>query len=112
MTYVAEPYFEVAEQLLTGLTGGIARETHRFFAAANGFRFEHDDVVAESVQAIGQADGSFFAFQPGIDFVVWDSGELSFIATNDNPAVPAQRATWPDEARTIRSIGITGLSRT
>ena len=32
MSYVAEPYFEVAEQLLTGLTGGVARETHRFFA--------------------------------------------------------------------------------
>ena len=24
MSYVAEPYFEVAEQILTGLTGGVA----------------------------------------------------------------------------------------
>lgn len=98
MSYVAEPYFEVAEQLLTGLTGGVARETHRFFAAANGFRFEHDDVVAETVAAIGQAGGAFVAFRPGIDFTVSEAGELSFIAADDNPAVPAQRATWPDEA--------------
>ena len=40
MTYVAEPYLYVADQILTGLTGGVARETHRFFAGANAFSFE------------------------------------------------------------------------
>lgn len=98
MSYVAEPYFEVAEQLLTGLTGGVARETHRFFASANSFRFEHDDVLPDTVRVIGQASGAFFAFAPGVDFGVSDGGELSFAAADDKPLEPAQGATWPDEA--------------
>ena len=98
MSYVAEPYFEVAEQLLTGLTGGVARETHRFFAAANAFRFEHEDAVAETTNVIGQANGVFRAFAQGIDFAVSDAGELAFLAAEDDPLSPAQGASWPDEA--------------
>jgi hypothetical protein len=98
MSYVAEPYFEVAEQLLTGLTGGVARETHRFFAAANAFRFEHEDAVAETTSVIGQANGVFRAFAQGIDFAVSEAGELTFLAAEDNPLSPAQGAAWPDEA--------------
>ena len=98
MSYVAESYFEVAEQLLTGLTGGVARETFRFHPQANGFRFEHDDVLAETVRAIGQANGAFRAFEPGIDFAVSQAGELTFAASEDDAGVPAQGATWPDEA--------------
>jgi uncharacterized phage protein gp47/JayE len=98
MSYVAEPYFEVAEQLLTGLTGGVARETHRFFASANGFRFEHDDVLPETVRAIGQANGTFFSFEPGVDFGVSLAGEFSFAAADGKPLEPAQGSTWPDEA--------------
>ena len=98
MSYVAEPYFEVAEQLLTGLTGGVARETHRFFAASNAFRFEHDDAVAETASVIGQANGAFHAFAQGIDYTISESGELAFLAGEDDPRLPAQRATWPDEA--------------
>ena len=57
MSFVAEPYQYVTDQVLTALTGGVARETHRFFAAANGFGFEEgpDAVVPESVRVIGQA---------------------------------------------------------
>ena len=98
MSYVAEPYFEVAEQLLTGLTGGVARETHRFFAAANAFRFEHEDAVAETTSVIGQANGVFRAFAQGIDFAVSEAGELTLLAAEDNPLSPAQGAAWPDEA--------------
>lgn len=98
MTYVAEPYFEVAEQLLTGLTGGVARETHRFFAAAGAYRLESDDVLPDTVQVIGQAGAAFFAFRFGIDFGVSGGGELSFAAAEADPALPAAGATWPDEA--------------
>ena len=98
MSYVAEPYFEVAEQVLTGLTGGVARETHRYYAAAGSYRFEHDDAIADTVQIIGQAGASFFAFRSGIDFGITADGELVFATADDDPALPAAGATWPDEA--------------
>lgn len=98
MTYVAEPYFEVAEQLLTGLTGGVARETHRFFAAAGSYRLENDDVMPDTVQVIGQAGAAFFAFRFGIDFGVSGDGELVFAADAADTGLPAAGATWPDEA--------------
>lgn len=98
MSYVAEPYFEVAEQLLTGLTGGVARETHRYHAAAGGYRFEHDDALADTVQIIGQAGAAFFAFRSGIDFGITAEGELVFATDEDDPTLPAAGATWPDEA--------------
>ena len=61
MSYVAEPYQFVTDQVLTALTGGVARETHRFFAGANAFSFEKgaDAVIPESVRAIGQANGNY-----------------------------------------------------
>lgn len=67
MSYVSEPYAYVTDQVLTGLTGGVARESHRFLAAANagGFSFElsADNVLTETVTVIGQVNDAFFAFQ-------------------------------------------------
>ena len=108
MSFVAEPYLNVADQVLTALTGGVARETHRFFAGANAFSFEigGDRVEPESVRAIGQAGGAFFAFQPGRDFTIGRDGVLRFLAADAEPGEPpvtagrrpADGATWPDEA--------------
>lgn len=108
MTFVAEPYVNVADQVLTALTGGVARETHRFFAGANAFSFEigGDSVDPESVRALGQAGGAFFAFQPGRDFTIGRDGVLRFLAADAAPGEPpataarrpADGATWPDEA--------------
>ena len=100
MTYVAEPYLYVADQVLTALTGGIARETHRFFAQANAFSFEIPaaQVLPDSVRVIGQANQAFFAFQIGTDFAIGGDGLLRFRTMATDPAAPAKGATWPDEA--------------
>ena len=52
MSYVAEPYPDVADQVLTALTGGVARETHRFAASANAFSTEIELVEPESFRVI------------------------------------------------------------
>lgn len=93
MSYVAEPYLNVTDQILTGLTGGIARESHRFFAKANRFSFElsPDKVVTDTIRVIGQVNGAFFAFQQGRDFIVDGNGLLRFKEL-------AEGATQPDEA--------------
>ena len=100
MTYVAEPYLYVADQVLTALTGGIARETHRFFARANAFSFEIPaaQVLPDSLRVIGQANLAFFAFQIGTDFAIGGDGLLRFLTMAADPTTPAKGATWPDEA--------------
>ena len=100
MSYVAEPYLHVTDQILTALTGGVARESHRFFAGANAFSFElgPDKVIGESVRVIGQAGEAFFAFQQGRDFAVGADGVLRFAADAADETRPAEAATWPDEA--------------
>jgi uncharacterized phage protein gp47/JayE len=100
VTYVAEPYLYVADQVLTALTGGVARETHRFFAGANAFSFERGaaQVLVDSVRVIGQANEAFFAFLAGVDFAVGGDGMLVFLASAADPRTPANGATWPDEA--------------
>ncbi len=99
VSYVAEPYLHVADQVLTALTGGVARESHRFFAGANAFSFAigGDRVEPDSVRVIGQVSGEFFAFRPGRDFAVERDGMLRFRANPDNPREPDAGATWPDE---------------
>jgi uncharacterized phage protein gp47/JayE len=99
MTYVAEPYLHVTDQVLTGLTGGVAREAHRFFAGANQFSFEFDSdtVFNESVSVIGQVDQAFFAFQQGRDYFIDNAGMLRFFPSDDDKTQPANGATWPDE---------------
>jgi hypothetical protein len=100
MTFVAEPYGSVTDQVLTALTGGRTRERHRFFAGANAFSFElgPGKVVADSVRVIGQAGGAFVSFVAGRDFAIGGDGQLRFLASDDDPAAPANGATWPDEA--------------
>ncbi|MBI4874117.1 MAG: baseplate J/gp47 family protein [Acidobacteria bacterium] len=99
MSYVAEPYLYITDQVLTGLTGGVARESHRFFPKANSFRFlaEQGDPVPETVQIIGQAQDAFYAFQQGKDYAVAGDGTFQFLADAAQPTTPAAKATWPDE---------------
>lgn len=97
MSYVAEPYSDVAEQVLTALTGGVARETHRFSLGANAFSTEIELVEPESIRVIGQAGAAFFSFQSGRDFTYGRDGLLRFLAAADDPTKPAAGATWPDE---------------
>jgi len=104
VSYVAEPYNFVADQVLTALTGGVAREIHRFFAAANSFSFERDPTTinVDTLEVSGQVGRAFFAFQQGRDYRVASDGHLVFLsdknsAKNKVPPQPAAQASWPDE---------------
>lgn len=99
MTYVAEPYAHIADQLLTALTGGAAREAHRFLPAANAFSFELDPskVRFETVAVIGEARQEFYAFQPGRDYRIDADNRIVFLSDEADPLMPAAGATWPDE---------------
>jgi hypothetical protein len=99
VTYVAEPYSHVVEHLLTGLTGGVAREEHRFFVGGNsfGFKIDGDRVLFETITVTGIAGGAFFVFEQGRDWVIDPDDRLTFLASEDG-STPSSGATWPDEA--------------
>lgn len=99
MSYVAEPYNYVAGQVLTALTGGVARETHRYFAGANSFSFERDpaSVQVDTLEVTGQVHQAFFSFQQGRDYRVGSDGRLVFLTKDKDKTQPAPQASWPDE---------------
>lgn len=99
MSYAAEPYLHVTDQVLTALTGGVAREEQRFFARANSFSFglDADRVLPDTVRVIGQVNQTAFAFQQGRDFLLGRDGLLRFKADAADATQPAAGASWPDE---------------
>ncbi|MGH2736943.1 MAG: baseplate J/gp47 family protein, partial [Actinomycetota bacterium] len=98
MTYVSEPYLHIADQVLTALTGGAAREVNRFLPQANSLGFERDAsrIAFDTVTVLGQAHKEFFAFQQGRDYSITD-GQIVFLADPEDVSKAASGATWPDE---------------
>jgi hypothetical protein len=101
MSYAAESYPYIAKQVLTSLTGGAARETHRFLAVLNasGFSTERpaDDRVPESLTVAGTSSGAFKVFEEGQDFQVAPDGKIRFFPDVQDALSPAADASWPDE---------------
>ncbi len=101
MSFAAESYPYIADQLLTALTGGVARESHRFFPDVNigGFAFElqPEHVLTDTLRVSGQTVDGFFVFADGRDYVVGDDGRLRFFASKDDPLQPDTGTTWPLE---------------
>ncbi len=101
MSYAAEPFSYVADQLLTALTGGAAREGHRFFRSLNegGFALERPwaDVHARTLTVAGISGEEFRLFVENHDFQVGSDGRISFISSEEDPLSPAREAQWPDE---------------
>ena len=101
MSYAAESYPYIARQVLTALTGGAARETHRFLAVLNasGFstEFPADDRVPESLSVAGISAGAFRVFEEGLDFQVSPDGKIRFFPDEQDALSPAAESAWPDE---------------
>ncbi len=101
MSYAAESYPYIAKQVLTALTGGAARETHRFLAVLNasGFSTERpaDDLVPESLALAGISSGEFKIFAEGQDFQVSPDGKIRFFPDDQDALSPAADSAWPDE---------------
>ncbi|MCP5157234.1 MAG: baseplate J/gp47 family protein [Ectothiorhodospiraceae bacterium] len=99
MNYTPEPYPVLVDQLLTALTGGETRETHRFFLVNDGFALTRPlaEVRADTVRVIGQSGERFTEFVPGRDWRLDGAGKVRFAAADTDPETPAENASWPDE---------------
>ncbi len=101
MSYAAESYPYIAKQVLISLTGGAARETHKFLADLNasGFSTERppDDVVPDTLIVAGISNGTFNIFEDGRDFQVSPDGKIRFFSDATDPLSPDAGSAWPDE---------------
>lgn len=68
MTYVAQPYEPFVDDLLTGLTGGVTREEHRFTGVNESYVLTSPGVISASVKVFGQRDELFRIFVRGVDY--------------------------------------------
>jgi hypothetical protein len=82
MSFVAEPYEQFADDLLTSLTGGIVREEHRFTGADPAYSLTTPGAIPASLKVFGMRAEQFRVFEMGIDYdyksdeeaVRWKSG--------------------------------------
>ncbi len=68
MTFVAQPYEQFVDDLLTAMTGGMTREEHRFLAAEEGYRLASPGVLPATLKVCGQHRERFTLFEGGIDY--------------------------------------------
>ena len=99
MSFAAEPYGVFVDDLLTGLTGGIARESFVFQPADNPYRLTPPGPVRpKTVRVHGLVGDVFNQFRRTVDFTIDGAGVLTWIGAN---GVPTGGAVWPDEATTF-----------
>jgi uncharacterized phage protein gp47/JayE len=68
VSFVAQPYERFVDDLLTGLTGGVTREEHRFTGSEEPYVLASPGVIASSVKVFGQRSEQFVLFEGGIDY--------------------------------------------
>ncbi|MGD2089602.1 MAG: baseplate J/gp47 family protein [Candidatus Aminicenantes bacterium] len=68
MTFVAQPYQQFVEDLVTGLTGGLTREEHQFLVNEESYTLAAPDVNKRTITVFGQSNRAFVKFEPGIDY--------------------------------------------
>jgi uncharacterized phage protein gp47/JayE len=68
MTFVAQPYQQFVDDLLTALTGGVIREEHQFVTNKELYSLASSGVIAVSVKVFGQQNDTFLLFERGIDY--------------------------------------------
>lgn len=82
MSFAAEPYGVFVDGILTALTGGVARESFVFEAAAQPFRLNPPGPVRPAaVRVHGLVNNAFRQFRRTVDFTVDGAGTLSFLDT-------------------------------
>lgn len=105
MSYVAEPYAQFVDDLLTGLTGGHVREPFRMLEEEAPFRLSADTGIKPgTVRVYGQKediDGSysFHRFTQNSDYELASGRDVVWKAKEDG--LPAADAVWPVEGTTF-----------
>src|SRR6202035_1488439 len=95
VTYVAEPYAQFVDDLLTSFTGGVAREEVLFVPEAAPFLLAPPGpIVTSTLLVFGQSAGAYTRFRPDRDFTFTAEGAIQWKAGADGG--PAAGAVWPD----------------
>ncbi len=68
MTFVAQPYEQFVDDLLTALTGGMIREEHRFVGGEEPQRLTSPGAIGSTVKLFGQHNEAFMLFEGGRDY--------------------------------------------
>ena len=68
MTFIAQPYEQFVDDLLTSLTGGMIREEHRFTEEQELYRLASPGARALSIKVFGQHNEAFIVFEGGRDY--------------------------------------------
>jgi Baseplate J-like protein len=105
MSYVAEPYAQFVQDLLTSLTGGVVREAFVYAFDEAPFRLSPPGpIVPSSLRVYGQFGGAFVRFVRDTDFTLTvatdaqrhaDDYAIQWKAQSDGS--PAAGATLPEE---------------
>ena len=105
MSYVAEPYAQFVDDLLTGFTGGHVRETFRMLEEQRPFRLSSDGaVLPKTLRVFGQIEKAsnqfeFHAFALNKDFQLQDGHDIVWLGKPDGS--PATDALWPADGSTF-----------
>ncbi len=95
MSYAAEPYAQFVDDLLTALTGGVARERFVFVPENEPYQIlSPGPLVKGTVRVFGQAGGAYARFRPDLDFALSGGNVIDWKKRADG--TPAATATWPD----------------
>ncbi len=79
MTFVAQPFEQIADDLLTAMTGGVAREEHQFIGSGETYSVASPDVMPESISVSGQVGTTFVRFDRDIDYALdFTSGTIKW----------------------------------
>ena len=105
MSYVAEPYAQFVEDLLTSLTGGVAREAFVYAIDEAPFRLSPPGpIVPLSLRVYGQLGGAFVRFVRDTDFTLVVTTDAQRLANDytiqwktQSDGSPAAGATLPEE---------------
>jgi uncharacterized phage protein gp47/JayE len=68
MTFVAQPYEQFVDDLLTALTGGLIREEHQFVGSEQPYHLASPGAIPVSIKVFGQRNEAFVFFEGGIDY--------------------------------------------
>ncbi|WP_158770367.1 baseplate J/gp47 family protein [Paraglaciecola sp. L1A13] len=105
MSYVAEPYAQFVDDLLTGFTGGHVRETFRMLEEQRPFRLSTDGAaLPNTIRVFGQKEGAinkfeFFLFRLNTDYQLLDGTDIKWLSKSDGS--PAIDAIWPADGTTF-----------
>lgn len=105
MSYVAEPYSQFVDDLLTGFTGGHVRETFRMLTQEQPFRLATEGaVLPKTVRVFGQIESisnkfEFYQFKINTDFKLQDGRDIVWM--NKADGTPATDAKWPADGTTF-----------